>query len=278
MPDIPWSDISWEAIWSRDLVIASIFALVGAAIRGLTGFGANLIWAPALVVLYGPAETVAIMGITGILSAFPMFVPAMGKVDWREIRIIIVSAFALAPAGVWSLLYLDPDMFRRIMGGLIFLMAGLLMTGWHYHGTRGLAPKVIAGGLGISCGIRWDRRPNLCTLYYVRAGYGSGPTGEQYCVGLAFNPCSYRVSWIERLDRPRHGDQGRHSSGTLRGRPMPWEPVFRHHAAKSVPANRSLASSRYWHWEYGVLSKKSWPEASCTRGGRGICVYSHEHL
>ena len=54
MHDILWFDMSWEAIWSRDLVFASIFAMVGAAIRGLTGFGANLIWAPALVVLYGP--------------------------------------------------------------------------------------------------------------------------------------------------------------------------------------------------------------------------------
>ena len=96
MPDIPGSDIVWEAIWSRDLVIASVFAMAGAAIRGLTGFGANLIWAPVLVVLYGPAETVVIMGITGLLSAFPIFVPAMSMVDWRELRIIILSAFILA--------------------------------------------------------------------------------------------------------------------------------------------------------------------------------------
>ena len=123
MPDIIWFDMPREAIWSRDLVIASVFAMVGAAIRGLTGFGANLIWAPALVILYGPVETVAIMGITGILSAVPMFVPAMGKVDWREIRIIIASAFVVTPAGVWSLIYLEPDMFRRIMGGLIFWLA-----------------------------------------------------------------------------------------------------------------------------------------------------------
>ena len=169
MPDIPWSDISWEAIWSRDLIFASIFAMVGAAIRGLTGFGANLVWAPVLVVLYGPAETVAIMGITGILSAFPIFVPAMGKVDWREIRIIIVSAFILAPAGVWSLLYLEPEMFRRIMGGLIFLMAVLLMTGWHYEGTRGVASKIIAGGVsGYLAGFSGIGGP-ICALYFMSA-------------------------------------------------------------------------------------------------------------
>lgn len=169
MLDIIWFDMPWEAIWSRDLVIASIFAMVGAAIRGLTGFGANLIWAPALVVLYGPVETVAIMGITGILSAVPMFVPAMGKVDWREIRIIIVSAFVLAPAGVLSLLYLEPDMFRRVMGGLIFLMAGLLMTGWHYEGTRSAASKIIAGGVsGYLAGFAGIGGP-ICALYFLSA-------------------------------------------------------------------------------------------------------------
>ena len=169
MHDILWFDISWEAIWSRDLVLASIFAMVGAAIRGLTGFGANLIWAPALVVLYGPAETVAIMGITGILSAVPMFVPAMGKVDWREIRIIIVSAFVLAPAGVSSLLYLEPDMFRRVMGGLIFLMAGLVMTGWRYEDTRGVAPNIIVGGVsGYLAGFAGLGGP-ICALYFISA-------------------------------------------------------------------------------------------------------------
>ncbi len=169
MPDIPWFDMSWEAIWSRDLVIASIFAMVGAAIRGLTGFGANLIWAPALVVLYGPAEAVAIMGITGILSAFPMFVPAMGKVDWREIRIMIVSAFFLAPAGVLSLLDLEPEMFRRIMGGLIFFMAVLLMTGWYYEGKRGVAPKIIAGAVsGYLAGFAGIGGP-ICALYFIAA-------------------------------------------------------------------------------------------------------------
>ena len=169
MPYISWSDVPWEAIFSLDLMIASIFAMIGAAIRGLTGFGANLIWAPALVVLYGPAETVAIMGITGILSAFPMFLPAMGKVNWRELSVIIVSAFVLAPAGVWSLIYLEPDMFRRIMGGLIFVMAGVLMTGWHYEGTRGAVPKIIVGGVsGYLAGFAGIGGP-ICALYFMSA-------------------------------------------------------------------------------------------------------------
>lgn len=169
MPDISLSDIPWETIWSRDLMIASIFAIAGAAIRGITGFGANLIWAPALVVLYGPAETVAIMGITGILSAFPIFVPAMSKVDWREIGIIIASAFVLAPVGVWSLLYLEPDMFRRIMGGLVLFMAVLLMTGWRYEGTRSATPKIIAGGVsGYLAGFAGIGGP-ICALYFMSA-------------------------------------------------------------------------------------------------------------
>lgn len=169
MSDIPWSDIPWETIWSRDLVIASIFAMAGAAIRGLTGFGANLILAPALLILYGPAETVAIMGITGIISSLPIFVPAMSKVDWREIQIIIVSAFIMAPMGVWTLLYLEPDMFRRVMGATILLMAGLLMTGWRYEGTRGAVPKIITGGLsGYLAGFAGIGGP-VCALYFMSA-------------------------------------------------------------------------------------------------------------
>ncbi len=169
MSAIPWSDVPWETVWSRDLVIASIFAMAGAAIRGLTGFGANLIWAPALLLLYGPAEAVAIMGITGILSSFPIIVPAMSKVDWREIRVIIVSAIIMAPMGVWTLLYLEPDMFRRVMGATILLMSGLLMTGWRYEGARGTGPKIITGGLsGYLAGFAGIGGP-ICALYFMSA-------------------------------------------------------------------------------------------------------------
>ncbi len=164
MPDIPW-----DTIWTQDLLIASLFAVAGAAIRGLTGFGANLIWGPALVVLYGPAETVAIMGMTSILSAFPIFIPAVGQVNWKEIRTIIICAFIMAPVGVWTLLHLEPDLFRRVLGGFILLMAGILMTGWTYKGERGMRPQMVAGGLsGYLAGFAGIGGP-ICALYFMSA-------------------------------------------------------------------------------------------------------------
>jgi len=164
MPDIPW-----DTILTQDLLIAGIFAIAGSAIRGLTGFGANLVWGPALVVIYGPAETVAIMGISSLLSAFPIFMPAVKHVDWREIGTIILFAFIMAPVGVFTLLHLEPELFRRILGGFILVMAGILMTGWTYKGERGARPQIVAGGVsGYLAGFAGVGGP-ICALYFMSA-------------------------------------------------------------------------------------------------------------
>ena len=58
-----------------DMGIAVVFAIASAMLRGFTGFGANLIWGPVLIFLWGPVETVAIMGITGLAASLQACVP-----------------------------------------------------------------------------------------------------------------------------------------------------------------------------------------------------------
>ena len=166
---VPILDIPWQDIINLDLAIAAAVAVAAAVIRGLTGFGANLLWGPVLVILYGPAETVAIMGLTGAMSVSPIFIPSMRHVNWREIWTIVLAAFIFAPLGVWTLLHLDPSAFKKAMGGFILVMACVLMSGWNYKGERGVAAQLVTGGVsGWLAGFAGIGGPT-CVLYFMAA-------------------------------------------------------------------------------------------------------------
>ena len=68
-----------------ELGIAAIAAVLAAAIRGYSGFGADIIWAPVSVLVFGSVEAVTIMGITGFVAAIPICLIAARDTDWREL-------------------------------------------------------------------------------------------------------------------------------------------------------------------------------------------------
>ena len=84
----------------HNLAIAGVFAVAAAMLRGFTGFGANLIWGPVLIFLWGPVEAVAIMGLTGISASLQGCIPEIRKADWPEITPIIIAATIGGPMGV----------------------------------------------------------------------------------------------------------------------------------------------------------------------------------
>ncbi|MDP6428546.1 MAG: sulfite exporter TauE/SafE family protein [Rhodospirillales bacterium] len=152
-----------------NLAIAGAVAVAAAVLRGFTGFGANLIWAPVLLFLWGPVEAVAIMGLTGLAAAAQACVPEIRRADWPEITPIVVASAICGPLGVVALVHLEPDLVRRAIGAFILIIALILASGWQYHGSRGLTPKLITGGVaGGLAGFAAIGGP-ICVLYFMAA-------------------------------------------------------------------------------------------------------------
>jgi uncharacterized membrane protein YfcA len=161
--------MEFSQFFDHNMAIAAAFAVVSAMLRGFTGFGANLIWGPVLIFLWGPVEAVAIMGLAGISASLQGCIPEIRKADWPEITPIIIAAAIGGPLGVVTLMHLEPDMVRRSIGGFILIIAVILATGWQYRGNRGLTPKVITGGLGGGlAGFAGIGGP-ICVLYFMAA-------------------------------------------------------------------------------------------------------------
>jgi hypothetical protein len=131
--------------------LAILAGFFGAYIRGFTGFGANLIWAPALVTLIEPVQAVAIMGIVGLISTAQIALPILKNVSWKEIYPIIITSWITAPLGILVLYELNAVYVRQIIGVFILFIAFILLTGWRYRGIRtgfkGRIAQITTGGI-----------------------------------------------------------------------------------------------------------------------------------
>lgn len=168
--------MEFTQFFDHNMAIAGAFAIAAAMLRGFTGFGANLIWGPVLIFLWGPVEAVAIMGLTGMSASVQACIPEARKADWPEITPIIIASAIAGPVGVVTLIHLEPDLVRRSIGAFILIIAAILATGWQYRGQRGLTPKVITGVVGgWLAGFAAIGGP-ICVLYFMAA---PGPAAVQ---------------------------------------------------------------------------------------------------
>jgi len=140
-----------ESYLTFEFGIAALAGLIGAYDRGFTGFGANLIWAPALVTVMNPVQAVAIMGIVGLFSSIQIVLPIIKDVNWNETCPIVISAWFIAPFGVWVLYGLDAENVRKVIGIFILIIAFILLSGWRYRGDRtgikGRLAQITTGGI-----------------------------------------------------------------------------------------------------------------------------------
>ena len=132
--------------------IAMLAGFAGAYIRGFTGFGSNLIWAPALVTVIEPVQAVAIMGIVGLAGTTQVALPILKNVVWKEVYPIIFASWITAPFGIFVLYTLNAKNVRQIIGIFILAIAVILLTGWRYRGKRtgikGRLAQLTTGSIG----------------------------------------------------------------------------------------------------------------------------------
>ena len=166
--------------YTFEFFIAAFAGFIGGLIRGFTGFGANLIWAPALIMVIDPVQAVAIMALVGTFSSVQIAVPASKHVDWREIYPIILASWITVPIGIWALYSLPSDNIRRFIGFFIILIVLILFSRWKYtgarNGLRGRFAQSVTGAIaGIFTGFGGIGGP-IPVLYFMAS---KGPTHIQ---------------------------------------------------------------------------------------------------
>ena len=125
-------------------VVGIIF--LGGLLHGYTGWGGGLVMMPLLTLFYSPAEALFLAAFGALLLVAKMTPAAVRTANWPEMRPLYLVFLVATPLGGLLLLVLDPNLVRKIIGGIIIAASLLIMSGWQYRGKRGVTAATLFGG------------------------------------------------------------------------------------------------------------------------------------
>ena len=145
--------------------------LLGASVQWLTGMGFALVAVPALVLLLGPGDGVALANCAaGVICLAGL------SSGWRRVRLkamvpLILASACTVPLGTWFSDHLPEPVLLATMGALVTLAVLLILRGLRVpalNGTRGALGAGAAGGfMNASAGLGGPP----VSLYAVNAGW-----------------------------------------------------------------------------------------------------------
>lgn len=154
-------------VFETRLAFAALAVLASAIIRGYAGFGMALMMIPALTVLYGPLEAIAVTVVVGLVGQVQHFPWAIRHVHWPELGPLLAGICLASPPGVWLLFTTDPEIIGHVIGVLVITFSALLATGWVYRGRRSWPASGAAGALcGFVAGVSGMGTP-LAVIYFL---------------------------------------------------------------------------------------------------------------
>lgn len=154
------------------VVVAAVF--VAGVVRGFSGFGTAMIVGPATAAAYSPQTAVVVIMIIDTLPMLPLVVPALKKVEAREIA-PVVAGYALAlPLGIWFLKTGDTTLLRWFMSAIIFIVVVVLWSGWYYRGPRTVPVRLGVGGMSGFLGGSTSVLGPPVILYWMAMRTGAG--------------------------------------------------------------------------------------------------------
>jgi uncharacterized membrane protein YfcA len=128
--------------------IAAAAALAGLA-RGLTGFGAALIFIPLASTVTGPKLAAPLLLVVDYVMAAGLIPNAWRTADRREVGIMLIGTLIGVPIGAYVLTRADPITIRWMIAAIVFPLLAVLMSGWRYHGKPRPA---LTSGVGAAAG------------------------------------------------------------------------------------------------------------------------------
>jgi len=117
---------------TADWLMGSGLVAIAGFTRGFSGFGAGLILAPSLSLLFPPQQVIAAILLLEMTAAGGLIPEAVHQTKWPEVLTLAVSAAVMVPVGTYFLAILEPSLMRRIIGALILGFVALLSTGSRY--------------------------------------------------------------------------------------------------------------------------------------------------
>lgn len=98
-------------------------------VRGFAGFGAALIMAPVLSLIYGPTVAVPVMTVVEIPVLLQVVAIARRETDWSRTGPMAAMAVITIPLGTFILATAEPDLLRMTMSIIVLVLVAVMASG-----------------------------------------------------------------------------------------------------------------------------------------------------
>lgn len=149
------------------IVLASIAVLLGALVRGYTGFGASMFWVASLSLVYPPASVVPTVLALEVIASIALLPGAFRHVQWRSMRWMLASSVATMPLGILLLSTLPERQMRVVVAASILLATIAVACGLKLAREPGPVSALTAGSVsGLVNGSTGMGGPPAILLYF----------------------------------------------------------------------------------------------------------------
>lgn len=170
LSEIPTLSEVLAALDTGSLLLAALAVALAGLVRGFAGFGAALVMAPVLALLYGVTAAVPMMSAMEVPALFQIARIARRETDWRRTGPMAVTAVLAIPVGATVLVALDPELLRRGISVIVLLLVVIMAVGGlpplRRTRPRDVSTAALAGVMGGATGIGG---PPLI-LYFLATG------------------------------------------------------------------------------------------------------------
>lgn len=183
-----------------ELLLGGI-VLLGASVQRLTGMGFALVAVPALVLLLGPGDGVALANCGAGLICLAGLTSGWHMVRLRSMVPLILASACTVPLGTWFSNHLPEPALLITMGALVTAAVLVIMRGVRVPSLSGLKGALGAGAAGGFMNASAGLGGPPVSLYAVNAGWTIRefvPNALFY--GVVVNIFSVLTNGVPRLD------------------------------------------------------------------------------
>jgi uncharacterized protein len=123
--------------------------LVGAFIKGYTGFGASMVWVTSLSLVLPPLQVVPMVLMFEVATSIGLLRHVWREVEWRSLWLLLAGTCVATPFGILALASLPADALRVALACVVFGAVILIWRGFALDRAPGRSATV---GVGLVAG------------------------------------------------------------------------------------------------------------------------------
>jgi hypothetical protein len=127
-----------------------VAVLIGAVVKGYTGFGASMLWATSLSLVLPPLQIVPMVLMFEVATSIHLLPQVWKEVEWRSLWLLLLGTWLATPVGIYALASIPAKPIRIGLSVVVFIAAILIWRGFSLKDVPG---RLATLGVGLTAGL-----------------------------------------------------------------------------------------------------------------------------